>query len=176
VLFLAAIAIAATFLDPSKTTGGGERRPIAHGREVTETGGGQSPTAAPATPLQVMPAPAEWTVLFVEVAPGGGDQIISRSRVASVDLAYAGAPRPGMPEDGWLLIAEAKVDLPSGRFFIVIEYDAEVRVFIDGRETAYQQSPRRSSQLSVTFGHAGGTVTIRVEATDSGGGFVLRVR
>lgn len=117
-----------------------------------------------------MPAPKEWTVLYVEVVPGGSEKVIQRESRSDVDFALAGSPLPGMPEDGWRLIVEGRVELPkAGRYFFVMEQQGKARVFVDGRETEYRFSPDGPRRVTVTFDHDAGPATIRIEATDTGG-------
>ncbi len=176
-LFAVAVAVAATFLDPSKTNGNVEQRPIAHGIQVIPGGDGAGGTPSPLEPSQPLPAPKEWTVLYIEPVPGGSDQVISRGTASEVDFAFSGSPLPGMPADGWRLIVEATVELPSaGRYFVVMEQQGEARVFVDGSETEYRLSPDGPRRTTVTFSHASGPATIRVEATDRGGAFALWIR
>lgn len=174
VLFVIAIAVAATFLDPSKTNGNPSPRPIAHGDAVP---GHLPETPGPLAPSRPMPAPKEWTVFYVEVTPGGVEEIVHRESRSDIDLTFSGSPLTGVPEDGWRLIVECRVDLPeAARYYFVMEQQGEARVFVDGMETEYRFSPDGPRRVTVSFGHDAGPATVRIEATDTGGAFSLAVR
>jgi hypothetical protein len=179
VLFLVAIGVSATFLDPAKTSGNVGPRPAApgYGTPVASTPTTAAGMATGVAPLRPMPAPEKWSIAFVEVLPAGGERIAYRFDSPEVNFAYEGSPSPGIRDDAWRLVAEAQVELPeAGRYFLVIEHDAEVRVFIDGRETAYQVAGDGVRQVTVTFSHGPGVAAVRVEGTDGGGAFLLRIR
>jgi hypothetical protein len=158
------------FLDPAN----GEPQPpleIVYGNEPTPT-----PRPLPTEqPPSRLPTPARWDVRFASIS--NGREVVDSGRVIpELNLSFPNAPFPDYRDNSWKVTAATTVELGEGTSLFTIHYDCEIRVFIDDQEIASRGEPKQAEDLVVTFPHESGNFTIRIEATDGAGAFLLQYR
>lgn len=154
------------FLDPA-SGGSNEPIPARHGDTPTPI----RPTPEPPSQL---PAPDAWNVMFTTIRDGRETEDSGRI-LPTLDLTFDRAPFPDFRDNSWKVVAGTSVDLGKGSSVFVIRYDAAVRVFVNDSEVAARPEPGNGPDtLTVTFEHEAGRATIRIEAVDEAGPFLLQ--
>ncbi len=92
-----------------------------------------------------------------------------------LDLAFDEEPSAGLPEDQWILTAQASATLQPGDYQFVIEYRGSIVVRVNGNSLLTTENNGATIAATiVSFQHTRGRVTIEITARDSVGPFVLR--
>ncbi len=173
-LLLVALVIAFNFLDPSKGSSDGGHPTISLGEPPPTP----TPAATPSpteVPVAEVPAPSTWVVMFVSISPAGSETVDARYAFNMLDFEFEGPPFPDMRDNAWKLVVQGTVTISEGgRHAFTFEHDGEARVFVDGREEAFQADAAQPRTLSAVFDHPAGDAVIRVEVRDTGGALVLK--
>jgi hypothetical protein len=129
-------------------------------------------TATPLPPNEIEVPEGSWFVEFYNRDDMGP---LVQTFVEALDLSYEGAPFGDFANDDWHMTARTELVLePGGQVFTLV-HDGTVRVQVDGDEVASDTDPSEGPrELVVLFQHPGGGATIRIEAADVGGPFLLR--
>jgi hypothetical protein len=183
VLLLVALGIAFNFLDPSAGSSGSNTPASTVGKVPDKPTSTATPTRTPRptpTPTRAPPQefarPADWIVKFVSLSSTGSERIDAQVVLQSLDFNYSGAPFNDMRDDAWKLVADGVVELPSaGRYTFSFEHDGEARLFVDGREAAYEPDGAAPQTLRAVFEHAAGSLSLRIEVRDVTGPLKLKV-
>jgi hypothetical protein len=170
-LLAVAMAISFTFLDAGARGDLTPRTPDV-GVILPTPSAEPSPSPTPPPPNEIEVPEGSW---FVEYFDRGGDEPLVQTFIEELDIEYDGAPFGDFANDDWRMTARTEIELePGGQVFTLV-HDGRVRVLVDGNEVASDSDPIADErELVVLFQHAGGTVTILIEAADMAGPFVLR--
>ncbi|MBI2767331.1 MAG: hypothetical protein HYX53_15655 [Chloroflexi bacterium] len=177
VILAAALAVAAAFFSP----GSGETarvKDVYFGSPVaTATPAPAAPTPTPTRvpPVAVTEPTGGWNVRFFR-GPSSAAAEDSNRFFTTLDISYPAAPYPDMKDDNWSLTAEANVALPAGLHELRLRHKAEVQVFIDGVLIGSDGDSATPQMFAVTFDHPAGPATIRIEARDRSGAFLLQLQ
>ena len=166
--------IAFMYLDPASTE---ERAPAGGDIHLGSPPPTVTPTPAPtATPVPVtrLAAPSDWLVRYFEAAHSGGDLLVGSMIAERVGISAQKAAFADMRDDAWSVTFEREVTAAAGRNGFAIEYDCELKVFVDGAEVAREPNPDGSKTTEVRFDHKGGAAMLVIEARDTGGPFLVR--
>jgi hypothetical protein len=162
---LAAAVIAITFIDP--TSGGSDRQ----GSSKASPTAGRKATLGPPRPL---PQPPLWSVGFHDITADGASRLDGQGVLEKLDMSYPGAPFGTLRDDSWKVVAEAPFSAAEGQYDFSVEHDCELRISVNEEEVAADPDSQAAATVRVSFTHAGGTGSIKVECRDRGGPFLLR--
>jgi hypothetical protein len=134
------------------------------------------PTPLPPTPIPTPPAVASqgWTALYFANLQMAGVPV-AVGNIPVIDFNWgAGAPVAGLPVDGFSIVFERVFDFAPGFYFVTVEADDGVRIFVDGQLIMDQWNGPAGqvyrigrlfdgqSDLRVEYNEAGGAARIRV--------------
>jgi hypothetical protein len=162
---LAAVVIAITFVDPTSggsSTSNGPSRVLTVSRSVT------------ASPPQTLAQPGAWNVGFHDISADGASRLDTQVALEKLDIAFPGAPFAGLLDNSWKLTAEADLELAPGTYNFSLEHDCELRVRLNNVEVASSDDRPAASVVDISFTHAGGYASLKIECRDRTGPFVLR--
>lgn len=131
------------------------------------------PTATP-VPVTRLEQPESWQLRFYEAAISGGEILTGSSFLAELNLLAPGAPFRDMRDDAWSAVFEQQLATTAGSNGFTLEYDCDLVVYVDEVEVARAENPDGPERLEVVFEHGGGNASVRIEARDTGGPFVVR--
>ena len=144
-----------------------------------------SATATPATlasaeptptPLakRTLAAPVGWVVSFVK-----GDPAKAKAELGvfseALDVEQKEVPFPDYRDGNFGIVAEVTLTADGGAYSFSFELQGKARLLANGEQVAEWTSLDKKTKVSGTIPHAGGTLTLRLEAADPVG-FPLVVR
>jgi hypothetical protein len=139
-----------------------------------------APTATPEpspTPIPdrgLLSPPRGWAVTFYRLL--GGSRLADPAvPIPTLDLSFETAPFAEYRDGSWGIEASGALgELAPGRYTVVLSFNAKVRVFVGGSLVAEAADPPTERELRASFVHPGGAASVRIEAEDAPGPFVIR--
>lgn len=162
------------FLDPTSTESTSHTPGDIHLGEAPPTATPTPEPAATPAPVNRLEQPGNWQLRFYETAISGGDILTGSSYVEELNLLAPAAPFRDMRDDAWSAVFSQELTTAAGRNGFTLEYDCDIVVYVDDVEVARAGNPDGPEPLDVVFEHAGGAASVRIEARDVGGPFLLR--
>ncbi len=135
----------------------------------------RTPTPRP-TPLPAIgiDAPDGWQIRYESVSSTGGAIPEGQYAIESLNLSFGAAPFPDMKDNQWRVIvaADLNADRP-GPWEFTIDYQGSVKVFV-GEQLVGEGSSDKPAKLDIEAPSRYASSSIRIEAADTGGAFLLR--
>lgn len=135
----------------------------------------RTPVAVP-TPLPAIEidAPVGWQVRYETVASSGGFTPEGQFSTEGLDFSFPGPPFPDMRDNAWRLVAASTLEAERpGPWLFSLEYQGAVKVFVGEQLVGEGESAERATlEVEAPSRHA--STSIRIEAQDTGGQFILR--
>ncbi len=183
-VLLAAIAVSLAAGFYFARPGGGEpRQPVTSGADATAspTVPRPSPTPTSSSPTPT-PEPrvldldgVTWQVRIV-ARRDGSEEVAGAADLDRLDFEIPTFPFPDVPDDSWLLRAEAMVDVPpGGPWALRLRYDGELTVVVDGRVVASFENPEEAQEVTVPLAASDERAYVIIEVADTGGPVVLQL-
>ncbi len=167
---IAAVVIAAQFLDPAASESRADPTVVRLGEPSTPTTAATpAPTATPVAPPHRLGAPTSWAVNFFE---DGFTQPTDQAFVADLNFSFPKAPFPDYKDDHWSLRATADFEVEAGASAFRLRHAGEVTVTVDGTTVA-SEGGGGTKTLGVRFDHAAGHAVVSIDAKDTGGPFEI---
>ena len=166
---------AATELIAQRTAAADPNRFLTQEASATAAAQAATPTKTP-TPLPAIKVspPSGWQVRYESKAITGGYNPEAFFAIEELDLSFAGAPFPDMKDNAWrTVLAGELVGGRVGPWKFTIEYQGEIKVFIAENLVA-EGTASKPTKLDVIVPSASESTSIRIEAVDSQGSFLLR--
>lgn len=184
-LVLAVVAgLAVTFLRDDDGAQQRAAEDVRAGRQATSdaVGGGatytpiptQTPTPTPTPGRRIeLEKPAAWVISFYSLGTDDSERHEGTNSLDALDLSFNGPPFPDLRDNSWKVVAETGLHADAGRWVFTIEYQGDVRVMFNNVEVA-KGSSGKPAKLDVAIDVPALEGTLRIEATDTYGPFVLR--
>lgn len=129
------------------------------------------PTALPAIGID---APEGWQIRYESVSSSGAAVPEGQFAIESLNLSFPAAPFLDMRDNQWRVIVAADLNAERpGPWEFTIDYQGSVKVFV-GEQLVGEGSSDKPAKLEIEAPSQYANSSIRIEAADTGGAFLLR--
>lgn len=134
-----------------------------------------TPTAVPtALPAIEIDAPVGWQVLYETASASGGFTPEGQFSTDNLDFVFPGPPFPDMRDNQWRMVVASTI-APGrvGPWLFSLDYQGSVKVYVNERLVGEGESSEPAT-LEIEAPSRFESSSIRIEAQDTGGAFLLR--
>lgn len=141
--------------------------------------GTPTPTEPPEPTATALPAvgikpPEAWIIRYETASPTGGFTPEGQYSITALDLSFAAGPFPDVRDNQWRAVLAGQLDNERpGPWTFTIEYQGSIKVFVS-EDLVAEGSADKPTKLEVSAPSRDASSSIRIEAQDTGGNFLLR--